>query len=155
MAPIEAKVDKTGTHNPQKAIAQKMVDLVKAGKTPEQAARRMGVSLTRNEKLRKAMAELMVEAGGVPPHVQRELVRAARLKTMVDFADSPDETKRSLSLRAARDIGSDPDVGLNQPPQIQVTVDMGRLEEVFKHLNVNDLENIPDAEFEEISNDES
>jgi hypothetical protein len=69
---------------------------------------------------------------------------------LIDFVEDNDETKRSLALRAARDIASDPDVGLNQPPQIQITVDMGQLDEVFKHLSRADLENIPAAEFEEI-----
>jgi hypothetical protein len=153
--PFTGTVDKTGKTNPQTAVAKSLVDLVASGKTPEAAAKRLGVSLTRNEKLREAMTQLMVEAGGVPPHVQRELVRACRLKTMIDFADSPDEAKRGLGLRAAREIASDPDVGLLQPPQVNVTVDVGRLEEVFKHLDFEGGENIPFAEFEEIPDAES
>jgi hypothetical protein len=150
---MESKVDANKQTNNMKSVAKRLVDLVNAGKTPEAAAERMGIDIRRNAQLHKAMQELMVEAGGVPPHVQRELVRAARLKTMVDFANSTDEGQRGLSLRAANQIASDPDVGLNQPPQVNVTVDVGRLEEVFKHLDVNAGDVPVDAEFEEIEED--
>ena len=149
---LDTTVEKGDANNTQRRIARKLVDLVKQGDTATQAASKMGIDLRRNKRLREAMQALMVEAGGVPMAVQRELVRATRLKTMIDSIGHEELKERELGLKAANQIAGDPDVGLNQPPQVAVKVDFGALEDIFRALTTDDTE-VVDAEFEEVQSE--
>ena len=89
------------------------------------------------------MRLLVAETGDVPMQVQKALVRAARLKLMVKNVHSDDLDAQKIALQAAKQIGSDPDVGLNQPAAVIALIDLGSLEEVFDHLpdeNIIDVE---------------
>ncbi len=128
--------------NPE-AIASEVRQLIQQGLKPEDACAKLGLDLKRNAELRKQMRLLVAETGDVPMQVQKALVRAARLKLMVKNVHSDDLDAQKIALQAAKQIGSDPDVGLNQPAAVIALIDLGSLEEVFDHLpdeNIIDVE---------------
>jgi len=119
--------------NSEKA-AQKLVDLIKAGHTPNAAARQLGYSwkaLKSRPEVVEAIQGLLA-AYTLPPHIDKELVRAARRKVLVENLGNSDVDSQKLVLDATKQIASDPDVGLNAPPQILVNVDLRHIDEVLE-----------------------
>jgi len=135
-----------------KVIVQEVRDLVKQGVSVDEAARHLGLDLKRNGELRKALRRLVAEVGDIPAAVQKELVRGTRLKVMLKNVHSDDTTEQKLALSAAKQIASDPDIGLNIPAQVIALVDMGSLQEIIEKLPDDD---ILEADFEEVKNDDS
>jgi hypothetical protein len=64
------------------------------------------------------------------PGVDRELVRAVRRKVLIDEGLS-ETGDRKLALDAAKQIATDPDVGLNAPPQPIVQINLTELQTVI------------------------
>lgn len=145
-----AEVDPNELGNP-KAIANEVRALIKQGMTPEEACKSLGIDLKRNADLRKQMRLLVAEVGEIPAQVQKELVRMARVKIMLKNVHEDDHNAQKLALQAAKQIAGDPDVGLNVPPQVINLIDLGSLEDVFKHLPDTD---IVEAEFEEVPDED-
>src|SRR4051812_19075577 len=119
-----------------KEIVKRFVDLVEAGSSPEVAAKIMGLdeSLVKNKELKDQFQELLLEAS-FPPEVQRAIVRASRIKilaeTMSEGMGRKDEKGNAipmdvglikLALEANKQIASDPEVALQQPPQVSVNI---------------------------------
>lgn len=121
-----------------KSLARNLIDLVRGGGlTPEEAARRLGLdpaALRENMELREQMRNLLASYADIPSHVQKELVRAARLKILMKNVEGETPGEQKIALEAAKQIGSDPDVGLNLPPVPVMQVDMNTLEELFSKL---------------------
>ena len=68
----------------------------------------------------------------------RELVRAARNKILIQNMD-PEAGDPKLALDAAKQIASDPDVGLNAPAMPLVNIDLGTLGDLMKTADKSDL----------------
>jgi hypothetical protein len=145
---IIAKADHRDKKDPALRTAKKLTELIEGGKTPEQAASSLGIELSGNRRLKEALKQLLAEAHGVPAHIQREAVRAARLKVLMEavgrLENDPDAAK--TVLQAAKAIGGDPDVGLNVPPSPIVPVDLGQLEELFKRIDQPEEADVIDVE---------
>ena len=133
-----------------KMIANEVRDLIKQGLSAEEAAEQLGLDLKRNGALRQQLRKLIAEVGNVPSMVQKELVRSARLKLMLKNVHSDDTDEQKIALQAAKQIASDPEVGLNQPPQVIALIDMESLGEVIKQLPDDD---ILEADFEEVKDE--
>jgi hypothetical protein len=145
---IVAKTEQYDRKNPAKNVAQKLTALIEDGKSVEEAATEVGIDLSRNEKLKGALKELLAETHGIPAHIQREAVRAARLRVLMDALSrmDNDEDAAKLVLQAAKAIGSDPDVGLNVAASPIVPVDLGELRDLFKRLDQPEEADVIDVE---------
>lgn len=133
-----------------KALAHEVKQLIDQGLSVEEAAKKLGLDLRRNKELRGQMRRLVAEVGTIPALVQRELVRQARMKLLLGNVHSDDPDAQKIALQAAKQIASDPEVGLNAPPAIVALVDMESLNQIFNKLP--DEDDILEAEFEEVSN---
>ena len=123
---------------PTRALARRLIDLIKAGESVPGACTKLGIDpliVRQNSDLRKMMQLLLAEMADIPSEVARELVRAVRLRTLVEFADSPDMDERKVSLAAAKQIAGDPDVGLNAPAAPLVQINVQLLRKLFSTLD--------------------
>lgn len=137
---------------PTEAQARKLVELMRRGASLEEVSDKTGLSrecLMRNAVIKRYIQE-MIQNNWVPPAVQRELVRAARVKVLVNALQEDD---KKLILRAAKEIASDPEVGLNAPPSSTVVLNIHDIAEVLDRVSPPPGV-ILDADVEEISNDD-
>jgi hypothetical protein len=124
-----------GQEKPSKSnagvVAQKISNLMQKGVPLSEAAKTMGL----DAKLmpRELVTKLTVNAiqtYQMTPGVDRELVRAVRRKVLIDEGLS-ETGDRKLALDAAKQIATDPDVGLNAPPQPIVQINLTELQTVI------------------------
>jgi hypothetical protein len=108
---------------------RRLADLLAGGMDLDRAATRVGLGgLRGNQRLRQEVLRIVSEYY-LPAVAQRELVRAARLRVLMDALQ--DGSDPALTLRAAREIASDPEVGLTAPPSplvsIEISEDLARV----------------------------
>jgi hypothetical protein len=111
-------------------ISKRVVDLMHSGVSFEDATKIVGVDIkVAPESLTKMLTASVITQYHLPAHAARELVRAARNKILLENLMPGGDTKAALD--AAKQIASDPDVGLNTPPsplvQVNITDGLKRL----------------------------
>lgn len=125
--PLKVEVIET-TETPAKKMAGRFLDLVRSGERPGDAAHMLGTTLKEMDKsiaVQEALRELVPYH--MKPELRKEMVRMGLNKVFLDNIRSADKDYVKLALDAAKQIGSDPDVGLNAAPAGGVTIDLGSL----------------------------
>jgi hypothetical protein len=138
-----------GKPRPRTAVAKKFAELVtEKGKSPNEAADLLGIKLDS-----AGAAQLRREVEGVirgytmKPEAAKVLVRAARNKLLIDaLGTSGHEYDPKIALEAAKQIASDPDVGLTAAPVPAIQLQFGSIEELLTQIDVRDV--VVDAEKE-------
>lgn len=141
---VEVETSELPTNVPELLPAQirRMAELIVSGTDVRRAAERVGLQhAMRNAKLRNEILSKVVEYY-VPAAAQRELVRAARLHALMTAWEAGDTAGL---LKAAREIASDPDVGLQAPPVPPVTIDIGDLADVLAKIREDEDEDAEEA----------
>lgn len=124
----------------QDAVVKKVIDLVREeGKSLEDVWQE--VPQARSNVIWRRIHQLLNEWKGIDADISRAAVRAARMQVLSDALESKDG---ELTLRAADQIASDPEVGLKSAPQTTINIDFGLVEELLNKLGEGD---IVDAEF--------
>lgn len=124
----------------QDAVVKKVIDLVREeGKSLEDVWQE--VPQARSNVIWRRIHQLLNEWKGIDADISRAAVRAARMQVLSDALESKDG---ELTLRAADQIASDPEVGLKSAPQTTINIDFGPVEELLNKLGEGD---IVDAEF--------
>lgn len=139
--PVDIEISNTldNVPDPQDLVAKPLVDLIREGKTLQEAARETGLTeaLDKSPTFKQRVQDLIGEAY-VPPDVLRETVRAARNKVLVQMTEEglkeSDPKKLKIALEASKQIGMDPQIGLNQPPQPIVNIDLRDVRGILKDL---------------------
>ena len=131
--PIDNLIVDVGRDKPTPAgtaIAQKFVDLLKDGKSPNAAARSMGTTFKRLMSLTEVqgMVKDLVENYTLHADARRLLVRATANKILLETQNVAGAEK--LALEAAKIISADPEVGLQQTV-VGVAVDRSALSKLF------------------------
>lgn len=109
---------------------RRFIDLCESGLTDEEASKEVGVSLNslkRRQPVIKYIRTRLEEYGGIPGNVTAELVRAERLRLLVEGDD-----KTKLAVMAQ--IQTDPNTGLTKETPT-VNIDLGSLADVFTKLD--------------------
>lgn len=138
-----------GKPRPRTAVAKKFAELVtEKGKSPAEAADLLGIKIDS-----AGAAQLRREVEGVirgytmKPEAAKVLVRAARNKLLIDaLGTSGHEYDPKIALEAAKQIASDPDVGLTAAPVPAIQLQFGSIEELLTQIDVRDV--VVDAEKE-------
>ncbi len=144
---------------PSTAIAKKFAELVtEKGKSPAEAADLLGVKLDSAgaTQLRREV-EGVIRGYTMKPEVAKALVRASRNKLLLDaLGVGGGEADPKIALEAAKQIASDPDVGLNAPPVPLVQLSFGSIEELLTTISEKDviIDVTPPAEPEVEPNEE-
>lgn len=137
MADID--VDKTPPAPVRLGTAKKFVELVKdQKKSPEEAARILSLDLSTagaSEQMRLYTQKLL-RSWAAGPDVRRELVRAGLNKIFMESLASGDY---KTALDATKQIGSDPDVGLNAAPQPIVNINIEAIEGIVSKMKPSDV----------------
>lgn len=131
-----------GKPRPRTAVAKKFAELVtEKGKSPAEAADLMGIKIDS-----AGAAQLRREVEGVirgytmKPEAAKVLVRAARNKLLIDaLGTDGHEYDPKIALEAAKQIASDPDVGLTAAPVPMVQLQFGNIEELLSQIDVKDV----------------
>lgn len=124
---------------PSSKIARRFAELVGEGKSPKAAAGILRVDLgdPGNYAVANEVQQL-IRGYASRPEIDRELVRASRRKILID-AMTGQVPDHGLALDAAKQIASDPDVGLNAPPAPLVSLTFGSIEEILERLDEKDV----------------
>lgn len=145
-------VGEVETGNVDDALAKSIVNdlspAVQGGKTIDQAAADLGIDLKKySAPTRRAVFELLA-ANYMPPNMVREVIRAGRNKLILEGVNATGEeelARKRLALEAMKQAASDPEVGLNQPPQTTINIDMREVVELAKNLEVPDFLKPPEV----------
>lgn len=108
--------------------------IVRGTKSLREIAQEIGVSvqaLRRSKVVNKAINEMRL-LYHLSPAMQKELVRNARVRILLEALESGD---RKMALKAADAIATDPEVGLTSKPA-SVSIDIGTLSDVTASINV-------------------
>lgn len=134
-----------------KTLANSIAKLVaESGLPPEKALAKIGVNpaIIRNtpnirEHIKQALAETHI-----PAAIAREYVRSARVKLLatgmqnIERVDPEtgevvvDYDATDLALKAANQIASDPEVGLQQAPLQTIQLDLGPLKDILRKVTL-------------------
>lgn len=123
-------------------VARRVADLMVDGKTLAEAQEDVPDMLRLSKDL-SAQVKRVIAMGHVPADILRASVRAVRNKVMFDsFQDSLVETnadlknaQRKLALEASKVIGADPEIGLNQPPQVAVQINIEDISDLIRQVD--------------------
>lgn len=131
-----------------KGIVNELSPAVQAGKTVDQAAADLGIDLKKySAPTRRVVFELLA-ANYMPPDMVREVIRAGRNKIILEGINAGGEdelARKRLALEAMKQAASDPEVGLNQPPQTTINIDMREVVDLAKKLEVPDFLKPPEV----------
>lgn len=122
---LEAALDRSGDQTKFLEEATRRVHaLMKDGFSLEDAATQVGILRPGGaKKVFRDMISALIMDYHIPAEVMREMVRAARVKILLENTAPGGDSK--IALDAAKQIASDPDVGLNAPPVPPVTINIG------------------------------
>ena len=129
------------------SIAKDLQALVNNGKTPAEAAKERGIQWGTLSKATRTIVTELLKGYQMPADMTREVIRAARNQVMIEgiTATGEDElARKKLMLEAAKQAAMDPDIGLNQPPQVAVNIDMRTVTELAKNLDVPEGWTVPE-----------
>lgn len=123
-------------------VARRVADLMVDGKSLAEAQEKIPDMLRMNKEL-AARVNKIIGMGYLPADMTRAAVRAIRVKTMVDaFEESLTEVnedikdkKRKTALDASKMVGSDPEIGLNQPPQVAVQINIEDISDLIRQVD--------------------
>ena len=146
--------------------AKRFLEMVQDGQPMWYAARRQGTTikqLLKRDGMREAVKKLM-EEGSLPAAVRKQMVRDGLNKIFMQNVEG-DLKQQKVALAAAKQIASDPEVGLTAPPtNIGVNIDMRGVMDLMKTtVPIEGLEDllkdhqklITDAEYEDIKPEET
>lgn len=131
------KVEDRRTRKPETKLAQKFADLVRDGKSPKTAASLLKINLADPQMYDvRAEVESLLRGYAMKPEIAKEFVRASRNKILLEsMGINGGEKNYDLALNAAKQIASDPDVGLNAPPAPLVQLTFNSIEELLTNLD--------------------
>lgn len=147
-------------------IAKRVVDLIQEGKDPKTALTEVGLPPNALEKpdMKQRIQALLARAY-LPAEFQRAALRAGRMDIFMDMMEKGlkigDTGMLKIALEASKQIGMDPEVGLNQPPQQIVNVDLAPLRDLLSKTEplegfeapVIDLEESSDGSYGQLARD--
>lgn len=146
---IETSRESTTVVDVPASIARDLQALVNDGKTPAEAAKERGIQWGGLSKATRTIVTELLKGYQMPADMTREVIRAARNQVMIEgiTATGEDElARKKLMLEAAKQASMDPDIGLNQPPQVAVNIDMRTVQELAKNLEVPEGWEVPQDE---------
>ncbi len=149
--PEEQELHDAVETKPNKSIkAERYLELIAAGEPAHRAARFVGSTAGEMAKSpdMKAAVKKLIDEGTLPALVRKSMVRAGLDKIFMENLENKKGHK--TAIQAAKLISSDPDVGLNAPPQgASVNIDLGELGKLMETLTpIKGLESILDVEEE-------
>ena len=120
-------------------VARRMADLLVAGKDPDDY---VPEDLRLHKGFKRELQKL-ITAGYVPADLMRAAVRAGRNTMFVQLlgegltAQDTDEkvSKLKLALDTSKVIGADPEIGLNQPPGVQVNINIEDVKDILEKMD--------------------
>ena len=124
---------------PTSKIARRFSELVARGTSPKAAANLLRIDLADPGSYAVAdEVQKLIRGYAARPEIDRELVRASRRKILIDAmtGENPDH---GMALDAAKQIASDPDVGLNAPPAPLVSLTFGSIEDLLNNIDSKDV----------------
>lgn len=109
---------------------KRFLDLIAIGNRPCRAAERTGVTNLKkfmsSKEFRDEVKDL-IETDNLPAGVRRAMVQAGLNRIFMDnYKKEP-----KIALEASKQIGADPEVGLNQPQLVGVPIDMGAIGQIL------------------------
>lgn len=121
--------------------AKKITSLIRDGASLEEAAGEVGLPVRglKAEQIREEI-ERVLKTAYIPADLQRALLRAERNEALIllykhGFLDGKiDEGKVKLWLELGKQMSMDPEIGLNQAPQVAVNIELGELSDLLKNL---------------------
>lgn len=131
-------------------VAKRFLDLIQMGEKPSYAAKKLGIpkldkKFMNQKEFRDAVKDL-IETDTLPAAVRRMMVRAGANRIFMDNIKKGGDPK--LAIDAAKLIGADPEVGLNQPTLIGVPIDMGALAGMLSQLDkIPELKQLEEGEY--------
>jgi hypothetical protein len=137
--------------SPTKVMVKKLAELISTGVQPEKAAILLGHdhAILKNQKIQEYLRVLLSE-NYVAADIQREVIRAGRFKLFLKALQNSirlneDGTEEinldfaKLANELSKTIGSDPAIGLNQPPALTLNVDLTAVKDIFEKLDQEPL----------------
>lgn len=128
--------------------AKRLLDRVQRGETLAQAsnAERIPVATLRNAEnpIHQSLQNLIGNYF-LPPEARKQMVRAGLNRMFLANVESTDTNQQRLALDAAKQIGADPEVGLNLEPTGGVVINIGELDAVFKQIQTAPVPEIIDG----------
>lgn len=142
-------------------VVKRLVTLIKEGATRNEATEQLGLTKAANREvsLKVAMRKLLEEAY-VPADTQRAVLRAGRWKAFMQLLGqglaTNNEGLLKLAAEFSKQIALDPEIGLSQPPQTVLQIDLGDVKELLQNLDPLEGFDKPviDVEFTEEKSDE-
>ncbi len=125
---------KTDTNDTKKITAidtvRKFNNLIESGVPPETAAKKVEkelVTFGNREEVIKKLQDIMVNFS-FSADVVRAAVRASRMKVLIEALANEDP---DMALKAAKQIASDPEVGLEAPPVTNVNLEIRAIKDLL------------------------
>lgn len=149
--PEEQSLESDVNLKPNKSIkAERYLELIAAGEPAHRAARFVGSTageMAKNPDMKAAVKKL-IDEGTMPALVRKAMIRAGLDKIFMENLENKKGHK--TAIQAAKLISSDPDVGLNIPPQgASVNIDLGILDKLLEGLTpLKGLENVLEGDIE-------
>jgi len=120
-------------------VARRMADLLVAGKDPDDY---VPEDLRLHKGFKRELQKL-ITAGYVPADLMRAAVRAGRNTMFMQLlgeglaAEDTDTkvSKLKLALDTSKVIGADPEIGLNQPPGVQVNINIEDVKDILEKMD--------------------
>lgn len=128
-------------------VARRVADLMADGKSLQEAQTDVPEMLRLSKDL-AAQVKKIIAMGHVPADITRAAVRAVRNRVMIDaFQESLTEenpeqknSQRKIALEASKIIGADPEIGLNQPPAVQVQINIEDISDLLQKVKDEETE---------------
>ncbi|CAB4142396.1 hypothetical protein UFOVP434_7 [uncultured Caudovirales phage] len=118
----------------QGQIARKLAEMLYSGLSKDSALKALGVQ-PHEVDMRELAIEtnsFLIKSFSFPDEARRLLVKASLNKVLTD-ALQKDDTE--TILKAAKQIASDPDVGLNAPPQQVINISLEKAQDALNKAN--------------------
>lgn len=128
--------------------AKRLLNRVQKGESLSEAAsaERMTVAdLKDPDNPIRASIQQLIGTYFLPPEARKQMVRAGLNKLFADNINSADPADKKIALDAAKQIGSDPEVGLGGEAGGGVIINIGELEGVFQQLRAQKAPEILDG----------
>lgn len=129
--------------SPERRIARAITEKAKKGLTLGQIANDYGLSLkafSQREDVKNLLKKL-IETSSLPAELRKEMVRSGLNEIFLRTARSDKPSDVKLALEAARQIGSDPEVGLNAQPAPLTVIPLDTLRSIL-----DKVEDLPGVE---------
>lgn len=123
-------------------VARRVADLMVDGKSLAEAQEDIPDMLKMSKDL-ASQVKKVIAMGHIPADILRAGVRAVRNKVMLDsFQESLIEqnadlknAQRKIALEASKIIGADPEIGLNQPPQVAIQINIEDISDLMSKVD--------------------